>query len=384
MSEAELDRAPEHEGIHEASRRRHEEVLKSLRAEVQEILESAFKMDFNTIDKILDSYFAERFLPSWYFHSNTAEEIANHVYVITQLLTATTEYLQQTSSDGSAITYFVNVGRDSPGRLAKIVRENAEFSLMAFDDVKTRSGIRIVTIEKRGRTQLVQSEDEHRHVERFAEKVRYYARKKNYGHVDEFLQSLPVNYLHEELNSTSVPMRIIRHLDIFEAVRSTDRIFVASENTSGERHDRSERLAQDEARIVVAAPRPTNEFILEVLKRYRAAGVNLRRTYYDVFEGTDEAPAVGILSAYVDPSVDRELLLSTLSEVQWRSVESGTRALLGKLERLLRAASDSARPVSERCDAVEELRELCGPGERAGAGEDAAKSENAAPGDKAS
>jgi len=254
MSEAERGRTSEHEGIHEASRRRHEAVLKTLRAEVQEILESAFKMDFNTIDKILDSYFAERFLPPWYFHSNTAEEIANHVFVITQLLNATTEYLQQTSSDGSTITYFVNVGRDSPGRLAKIVRENADFSLIAFDDVKTRSGIRIVTIEKRGRTQLVQADGERLHVARLSEKVRYYAGKKKYEHVEEFLQSLPVNYLHEELSSTSVPMRVIRHLDIFEAVRRTDGIYVASENTAGERHDRSERRkAPSEA----AAPTPS-------------------------------------------------------------------------------------------------------------------------------
>ncbi len=360
MSEAERGRTSEHEGIHEASRRRHEAVLKTLRAEVQEILESAFKMVFNTIDKILDSYFAERFLPPWYFHSNTAEEIANHVFVITQLLNATTEYLQQTSSDGSTITYFVNVGRDSPGRLAKIVRENADFSLIAFDDVKTRSGIRIVTIEKRGRTQLVQADGERLHVARLSEKVRYYAGKKKYEHVEEFLQSLPVNYLHEELSSTSVPMRVIRHLDIFEAVRRTDGIYVASENTAGERHDRSERLAQDEARIVVAAPRPTNEFVLDALKRYRDAGVNLRRTYYDVLEGAGEAPSVGILSAYVDPQLDREVLLKSLGEITWSVAVSGEHALLGKLERLLRLASDDTQPVAERCDAVLELRGLCG------------------------
>ncbi|MFW6293767.1 MAG: hypothetical protein ACOC7V_15795, partial [Spirochaetota bacterium] len=117
------------EGLHTASRRRHESVKRTLRAEVQSILESAFKMDFNTIEKVLDSYFSERFLPGWYFHSNTAGEIANHVFVITQLLNATTEYLQQTSSDGATITYFINVGRDSPGRLAKIVQENLDIDL---------------------------------------------------------------------------------------------------------------------------------------------------------------------------------------------------------------------------------------------------------------
>lgn len=359
----------EREGLHEASRRRHEAVLRSLRVEVQELLESAFKMDYNTIDKILDSYFSERFLPAWYFHSNTADEIANHVFVITQLLNATTEYLQQTSADGSTITYFVNVGRDSPGRLAKIVLENMDFDLMAFDDVKTRSGIRIVTIEKRGRNPIPPTEDEQHHMERLCAEVRYYADKKRYEHADEFLRSLPVNYLHEELNSASVPMRIIRHLDVFEEVRRSDSIYVTSQDTAGERHDRSERLAEHEARIIVAVPRPSNDFVIDALKRIRDAGINLRRTYYDVFECTEEDPAVGILSAYVDPDVDRNALKASLAHTAWSSGASRTRAVLSRLERLLRTVSDATVEPSERSRTCDELRALAR-GTDAGSGND--------------
>ncbi|NBC30943.1 MAG: hypothetical protein GVY29_13240, partial [Spirochaetes bacterium] len=318
-------------------------------------------MDFNTIEKVLDSYFAERFLPTWYFHSNTAEEIANHVFVITQLLNATTEYLQQTSDDGCMITYFVNVGRDSPGRLAKIVEENIDFDIMSFDDVKTRSGIRIISIEKRGREPFLPSEEEAAHKERLCEEVRYYGDKMGYEHVEEFLRSLPANYMHEELNSVSVPMRIIRHLDIYEAVRQSNSVYVMSQETSGERHDNSERLVTNEARIVTAGPRPCNDFVTNALRRIRDAGVNLRRTYFDVFEAPGATP-VGVLSIYVDPSVDRDAIQAALREVTWTASPATNRAFLGHLEHLLRTVSTPQLPLGSRNEALAELRDLAAGG----------------------
>ncbi len=348
------------EGLHTASRRRHESVKRTLRAEVQSILESAFKMDFNTIEKVLDSYFSERFLPGWYFHSNTAGEIANHVFVITQLLNATTEYLQQSSNDGATITYFINVGRDSPGRLAKIVQENLDIDLTGFDDVKTRSGIRIVTIEKGGREPFAFSSDEEQERGRLCADVRYYAQKKGHEFAEQFLASLPQNYLHEELNSVSVPMRIIRHLDIYESVLQARGIFVTSQETAGERHDGSERLLTNEVRIVVAAPDTTNEFVIDALRRIREAGVNLRRTYFDRFEGAPDVPCVGVLSAYVDPSVDRESLVATLRETTWTSGPADNRLLLGRLESLLRCVSTIDATREKRLDAMRDLRKLAG------------------------
>ena len=333
-------------------------MLKALRSRVQDILESAFKMDFNVIEKALDSYFSPRFLPPWYFHSNSAEEIANHVFVITQLLTATTEYLQQTSRDGATITYFINVGRDSPGRLAKIVRENIDFDIVSFDDVKTRSGIRIVTIEKRGRPSLSTSAEEEEHMERLRCEVRYYGDKQGYRYVEDFLASLPVNYLHEELNSYSVPMRIIRHCDIYEAARRQGTLYVTSQDTAGERHDESERLSQREARVVAAAANPTNEFVESVLKRIKDAGINLRRTYYDVFECDGGAPPIGILSAYVDPEVERGPLEETLLQTRWSPSHEDNRTTLTQLERLLRAVSATELDLDERVAAMRSLREM--------------------------
>jgi len=354
-------------------------VKRTLRAEVQSILESAFKMDFNTIEKVLDSYFSERFLPGWYFHSNTAGEIANHVFVITQLLNATTEYLQQTSNDGATITYFINVGRDSPGRLAKIVQENLDIDLTGFDDVKTRSGIRIVTIEKGGREPFVFSADEEQEKARLCADVRYYAQKKGHEYGEQFLASLPQNYLHEELNSVSVPMRIIRHLDIYESVLQAEGIFVTSQETAGERHDGSERLLTNEVRIVVAAPDTTNEFVIDALRRIREAGVNLRRTYFDRFEGAADVPCVGVLSAYVDPSVDREALVATLRETTWTSAPADNRLLLGRLESLLRCVSTIDAAREKRLNAMRDLRELAGASGTSGGGASAGATATATP-----
>lgn len=315
-------------------------------------------MDFNTVEKVLDSYFAERFLPAWYFHSNTAPEIANHVFVITQLLNATTEYLQQTSADGSTITYFINVGRDSPGRLAKIVDENSEIDLAGFDDVKTRSGIRIVTIEKYGREPLPMSTADEQQVERLCDEARFYARKMDFDYGEAFLQSLPVNYMDEELNSVSVPKRIIRHLDIYEEVRQVNGIVVKSQPTGEERGDQTERLATNETRIVVAAPNTSNGFVLDALRRIREAHINLRRTYYDVFEGKEDYPPVGVLSAYVDPSVETEPILASLRQTTWRAGSTGNRLLLGRLERLLRDLSRPDMPTDRRFEVQGDLKEL--------------------------
>ncbi len=70
---------------------------------VHEILESGYHLEFNTVEKVLDHYFSKNFLPQWYFHANSPEEIASHVYSITQLLTAQNPYLTEVSSDGRAL-----------------------------------------------------------------------------------------------------------------------------------------------------------------------------------------------------------------------------------------------------------------------------------------
>ena len=139
---------------------RRSERIRVLRRHVRSILEMNYKLDMNTSGKLLDAHFAEDFLTSRYFFSTTSKDIANHIMIISQLLDANHEYLHQISSDGREITCFVNVGRDFPGRLAKIIRENRTTGIQAYDSVKTKSGIRIITIEIPGRPEIALKQKE--------------------------------------------------------------------------------------------------------------------------------------------------------------------------------------------------------------------------------
>ena len=42
--------------------------------EVRHLLEDLYRMELNTVGKIIDTFFEHDFLPNWYFHSNRAEE----------------------------------------------------------------------------------------------------------------------------------------------------------------------------------------------------------------------------------------------------------------------------------------------------------------------
>src|SRR5208283_4245200 len=125
-----------------------------LAAEVIHLLEKNYDMDLNLAEKIMESYLSEGFLPAYYFLSNSADEIACHVFIITQILSANTDFIKHESKDGKALTYFVNVGRDFPGRLARIIEENLLMNIASFDSVKAASGIRIVTLEQTGREEI--------------------------------------------------------------------------------------------------------------------------------------------------------------------------------------------------------------------------------------
>jgi len=92
-----------------------------LHARVNELLETKYELDMNTVDKITDNYFREGTLTNYYFFSNTAEKVADHVFIITQLLNANTDFITQESRDGKTLTYLINVGRDFPGRLIRLL-----------------------------------------------------------------------------------------------------------------------------------------------------------------------------------------------------------------------------------------------------------------------
>ena len=112
---------PEVQKIEARSRREREWKKK----EVRHLLEDLYRMEPNTVGKIIDTFFEHDFLPNWYFHSNRAEDVASDLFIVSQLLSAKDEYLTHTSLDGKKITYFLNVGRDFPGKLKTILARTA-------------------------------------------------------------------------------------------------------------------------------------------------------------------------------------------------------------------------------------------------------------------
>jgi glutamate dehydrogenase (NAD(P)+) len=281
--------------------------MDKLKHAVLDILETSYMMDVNRAEKVADNYFADDFLPNWYFHSNSSGEIASHIFITTQLLTAQTEYLEQISDDGKAITYFLNVGRNFPGKLAKIIDENVEQGIVAFDSVNTRSGIRIVTIEKRGRRRFFLSEQELNEVAELKKELVLFAKKAGYIHTKEFLESLPKNYLNEELNSFTYPRRIVRHQRIFEKVMSNDSgIVVGYEDTESEIDDENEKLIPNEHRFYIGIKNPGKAFVQKAISIFRDKLININRSYFDTFETENRENAVGILTVYLMEDLDFE------------------------------------------------------------------------------
>ena len=82
----------------------------SKKREVRHLLEDLYRMEPNTVGKIIDTFFEHDFLPNWYFHSNRAEDVASDLFIVSQLLSAKDEYLTHTSLDGKKITYFSRAG----------------------------------------------------------------------------------------------------------------------------------------------------------------------------------------------------------------------------------------------------------------------------------
>ena len=269
-----------------------------LRAVVHEILEKKYEMEMNTAEKITDNYFAAGALPDYYFFSNVPEEIADHIFIITQMLNANTEFVRQESRDGKVLTYFINVGRDFPGKLIRTLEENEAMEIAAFDSVKTRSGVRILSLEMWGREEFSSGEEERRAMDSVREEV------LATGHpwAGRFLESLPPNYLNEEISIIRQKSRIGRHLELFGRAMEGECAAVMVDEAESD----SDRLAQGrkERRVSIAIRNPTRDFLRNVLRVFEKRGVNLHRSYFDTFVPKEGKDRVGILSLYVLSDVD--------------------------------------------------------------------------------
>ena len=275
--------------------------IKKTMAEVGRILENDFHIELNKKEKILEGYFSEGFLPEWYYYSNSPNTMAHHIYMLTQFLNANSEMISQVSPDGSNITYFVNVGRDFPGRLARIIEQNSSMDIVSYNSESARAGMRIVTIERRGAKSIPLSIEENVEAKKLIEDIRCYAKEKKLTNGQKFLCSLHPKYLREELSAAGKQKRAFRHLELYEKAVTTQKPVITLSET------------ETETRISAALISPYNRMITDILGYFKKKNINIRRSYYDLLE--NGSASVGIMSVYISKTIDIKGIQSQLAEI---------------------------------------------------------------------
>ncbi len=274
-----------------------EQLKRKLARQVTELLETRYELEINTAGKLIANFFQEGVMPAYYFFSNWPEDIADHLFVITQLLTANTEFIKLESRDGKCLSYFINVGRDFPGKLARIIEENEQTDIVAFDSIKTCSGIRILTLEKGGRSEFPWAPEEIAAMEN----IRRELSQLGLPFTRPFLKSLPPNYLREEVpivqQRSILKSRIIRHLRLFQLAMENEGVVLLCDDAEPD----SDQLNQgrQEIRLTIAVRQPDRAFVGKVLHIIETHGINLHRTYFDIFENRETKDRVAILSLYI-------------------------------------------------------------------------------------
>jgi glutamate dehydrogenase (NAD(P)+) len=325
--------------------RRMDASIKKTMTEVGRILENDFHIELNKKEKILEGYFSEGFLPEWYYYSNTPDTLAHHIYMLTQFLNANSEMLSQVSPDGSAITYFVNVGRDFPGRLARIIAQNSSMDIVSYNSESARAGMRIVTIEKRGAKPIPLSSEENVEIKELIEDIRCFSKEKNVKNEQQFLRSLQPKYLREELSDTGKPRRSFRHLELYEKAVIAKKPVIALSET------------ENEKRISVALNSPYNRMITDILGYFKKKNINISRSYYDLFE--NGSASVGIMSVYISKTIDIKGIESKLAEILGQNHPPS--AVLDEKERRVEKQMRKLAGCSSLDDifkAIEELKSL--------------------------
>ncbi len=337
------------------------EFLQNLRETVRRILKKQFGLERTTVDRIVSHFFAEGYLPGWYYYHNTAGEIAGHIYVITQVLNANTEFIKLESDDGKSISYFINVGWDYIGKLARIIGEYVHADVVRFDSVMTRSGIRIVSIEKGCRQNIPFSPDEQREASRLHRKLVSFGRVKKIASTELFLQCLPCSYLAEEVKMLTRPRRIYRHLKLFnKALEARGKVVVQTENVPFGA-DEDTLTAVPEKRLSISVCNPDPLFPLHVLECLADHSINLIRSYFDIFEDTETKTAVAILSVYMSPGIDTRRVAEDVQGIVLPPRDDSAqnaKKLERKLETLLRCFSSQQSTAIEKEYALTELQTL--------------------------
>ncbi len=319
-----------------------------LRDQVEDLLERYYYLNFNAAEKVIDLFWEEGFLPAWYFVANSAEDIARHVYTMSQLLTAQTESLREVSDDGLAITYMLSVGYDFPGKLVRVLRQNLDMSISSFDSVKTKSGVSIVSLERPGRIAANLTASEIASLEELKKRLLSSARDGlNKQACRQFTSTLTYRYLREEKNAPSEFNRAVRHMTL--CAESWD---------SSKPAIRSESAGDGTIRTSIAFANPSLEKGCKLLDHYQMKNRNIIRAYYDVFSGNPSLPDMGVLSAYTIESVEVEEIAAIAESFDADENDHAAHETHRRIELGLRTLSNAEVGSIEAQDAVDSLTGL--------------------------
>lgn len=351
--------------------------LKSVKARVGTILETNYKLDINTREKILADYLSDEQLPHWYFYSNTPEEIARHLFIITQLLSSNVGQIYHVSDDSRVITYLINIGRDYPGRLERVIEENMNMRIASFDSESTVNGVRIVSLEKISQEPARFTPEQAAAVEKLKNDLAYYGENRDLSHTNRFIESLSSRYLLEEIESTLEPKRSERHLVFYNRIVDAQGPVI---DISDVQYEDDIGRIEKSSRIMIGVSNPGHEFIPQVLRVFEKRGINLRRTYFDLFRHLQGD--VAIFSTYFDPGYNLNGLEDELTRaiVSGQTEESAVNATGGgtvhssakrnleeKIETILRRLPSRSNR-DDAMKAIEELKALCKQNGTVGAG----------------
>jgi glutamate dehydrogenase/leucine dehydrogenase len=319
--------------------------LKNIMVATGDILESEFKIDINKREKLVEGFFSEGYLPGWYFFSNSPETIAEHIYMLTHFINANTDMMRQAGSDGQTVTYFINVGRDYPGRLLSIIEENKDMQIAGYDSEITASGMRIVSIQKKCESCFTADLTLPERAEELIRNLSDIAIEKKYKYSEPFISALTHSYLREELSAVGSGGRVFRHQRFFEkalnnGVSYSERSFLGESN---------------ETRLSVALVNPGFDFITSVLKLIREERLNMQRSYYDLIES--DAGNVGIMSMYFRDEQDIRQLEKQISIIIADYREPAQSPGLVGLEKIIRDISSESSELFS--PAFKQLVELC-------------------------
>ncbi len=299
--------------------------------ETLSILENRFGLNHNDAEKRLKLFLTPGFMPEYYFYSHSPADIAKHVIVITQVLDANRERVAVESDQGRKITYFYNVGTNIAGKLLNLLNENREIDIVGLDSIITRSGYRIVSIEKRHDISVDYSEE----VKPYAREIEQRVLATGSPVAQQFLDGLPAYYVREEIFAQKASPRVLRHLQLYETAMSVDGVHVEAVERSRSADPSAD--FDETIRISFSKRNPERHFIQHMLAEIGRLNINLSRTYYDLFLPPDanSNDTVAIGSFYVNTTVDVNAIVAGLSALNKSGNDNAIVAEPDELERLI-------------------------------------------------